>query len=149
MATMSTPHLYLLGPPHFEHDGHPVDLPPAKAMGLLAYLALTPGPQPREAILALLWPESYAEAARKNLRNTLWAVRKALGDDVLDAGDDRLALADSAWVDVREFERRGDPILYGGLLLDGLGFGDAPDFDLWLGSERERLEQQYLRALAA
>ena len=29
-----------------------------------------------------------------------------------------------------------------------MSFGDAPEFDLWLASERERLEQAHLRALA-
>src|SRR5207253_1343979 len=39
MRGMTTPRFYLLGPPHFAHGETPVDLPPAKAIALLAYLA--------------------------------------------------------------------------------------------------------------
>lgn len=159
---MSDLELYVLGPPRLARDSQPRDLPPAKAVALLAYLALSRTPPSREAIQALLWPESFADAARKNLRNTLWALRKALGDDVLQADDDRLALREGVYVDVRHFEAlaaggAGAPIerleeaaaLYGGPLLDGVSPGEAPDFEFWLTTERERLEQIYLRALDA
>src|SRR5437868_2360744 len=139
--------LYLLGAPRATRDGALLDLPPAKALALLAYLALSRTPPTREAVQALLWPESFAEAARKNLRNTLWAIRKGLGDDLLRAEDDRLALAADAWVDVGEFERQAQPPLneapesraaaiarltaavdlYGGSLLDGVAVGEAPE----------------------
>jgi DNA-binding SARP family transcriptional activator len=91
---------HFLGPPRFARDAQPVDLPPAKAVALLAYLAVTRMAQTREALMALLWPESSDEAARKNLRNTLWAIRKGLGDAALHSEDDRLSLPADAWVDV-------------------------------------------------
>src|SRR5438105_15673874 len=100
--------LYLLGAPRATRDGALLDLPPAKALALLAYLALSRTPPTREALQALLWPESFAEAARKNLRNTLWAIRRVLGEDVLRATEDRLSLAEDAWVDVREFEQHAN-----------------------------------------
>src|SRR5439155_13427613 len=37
--------------------------------------------------------------------------------------------------------------LYRGPFLDGLSLRDAPDFELWLTGERERLAQALLRAL--
>ena len=74
--------LRLLGRPSAERDAQPVDLP-AKALALLGYLAAASGPQPRERILGLLRGESAEEAARKNLRNTLWTIRKALGEDAV------------------------------------------------------------------
>ena len=171
---MSTIHLSFLGPPHFTRADMPVALPPAKAVGLLAYLATRATPPSREAVQALLWPESFADAARKNLRNTLWAIRKGLGEAALRGDDDRLALGDDVWVDLwtvegrpghidhplRDTGRRVGTLLppdaldaaaaaYGGPFLDGLSFSDAPEFDLWLTGERERLEQTHLRTLAA
>lgn len=160
--------MYFLGPARFTRGGGPVELTVAKAIGLLAYLALNPA-QTRDQLLALLWPESLADAARKNLRNTLWAIRRVLGDDALQADNDRLSLADSVWVDLREFEKLVGPRgsrtapagpratrelysavdLYGGPLLDGLTLPDAPEFEIWLTTERERLEQSHLRALDA
>lgn len=159
---MSPPRLAFLGAPRIERDGVAADLP-AKAVALLAYLALQETPQPRERLLDLLWPASYADAGRKNLRNALWAIRKALGDEALVAGDASLALSPAVWVDTRELERplhrltasSGAPPpddiaavlhLYRGPFLDTLTVPDAPDFEIWLTTERERLAQLYLRA---
>lgn len=169
---MTSIRLMLFGSPRFTRDGQPVDLSTAKAIALLAYLALTATPQPRERLLALLWPESSAEAGRKNLRNTLWALRRAFGDALLAASDDRIALSDSTWVDVRAFEQHAAAAtptrdwtaaqdqslrsdldaateLYTGPLLDGIAPTDTAEFEFWLAAARERLEQMALRVLAA
>ncbi|HBY97824.1 MAG TPA: hypothetical protein DEP84_28435 [Chloroflexi bacterium] len=166
---MTSPYLYFLGLPRFTRGDRTVELTVVKAIALLAYLAVTRAPQTRDHVLALLWPDSQAEAARKNLRNTLWAIRKAFGDDVLDRDNGRLSLRDIVWVDLREFENLVDTRLvgtdrsssvsvrdrqtavdlYGGFLLDGLTLSDAPEFEIWLATERERLGQLYLRALEA
>ena len=168
------PRLRLLGEPRFGRDGGGGSLTAAKAVALLAYLALAHGPQRREHLLDLLWPESSPDAARKNLRNTLWTIRAALGPAVV-ARSDRLELVADAVVDVKEFERMAAPppgngrprqpavdapsqpgadpaaalALYEGPLLLGLALPDAPDFELWLSAERERLGQIYLAALRA
>lgn len=63
--------LRLLGPPEVRLAGHPVVLPTRKTLALLAYLALAEGPQPREHLAALLWPEASPERSRASLRNTL------------------------------------------------------------------------------
>ncbi len=169
------PHLrlYFLGAPRVEHEGALIPLSVAKAFALLAYLALQEEPQPREKILSLLWAESRGDTARKNLRNLLWTLRKVLGDDTVQGEDERLALDAAVWVDAREFEKisasrlqsagtegnqqDGSEInnlqsalsLYHGDFLEGLTIADAPDFEIWLTTERERLAQLHLRALAA
>jgi DNA-binding SARP family transcriptional activator len=74
--------LSLLGAPIVERDSTPVHLP-AKALAVLGYLAALHTPQTRDQLLATLWPESSDEAARKNLRNILWMLRRELGNDVL------------------------------------------------------------------
>ena len=63
--------LYLLGPPRIEQAGHAVDFDTRKAPALLAYLALTGQPQPRETLATLLWAETDDEHARGSLRRTL------------------------------------------------------------------------------
>jgi DNA-binding SARP family transcriptional activator len=163
---MSGLRLLFLGPVQLMRDGQPIDLSVAKAIALLAYLASKDQPQTREYLTELLWPESLPDAARKNLRNTLWSIRKTLGEEVLAQPDtDHVLLADAVWVDVRAFEanlrvlREADdpPIsqlqaaigLYRAPLLQGLTLSEAPDFEIWLSIERERLGQLYLRALKA
>lgn len=163
---MSTVRLLLLGPAEFSRDDKPVDLNSAKAVALVSYLAVTGTAQSRDRVTDLLWPDSLPEAARKNLRNTLWAIRKALGEELLVADGDRLHLSAAAWIDARALEiaialadiSEGVPSiaelqtvldLYRGPLLAGLAVADAPEFELWLTTERERFGQLYLKGLGA
>lgn len=160
--------LQLLGPPTLLADGKAVALASAKALALLAYLAVHELPQGRDHLIALLWPESTSAAGRKNLRNLLWSLRTTVGASLIE-GDERLALRADLWADVRQFEQAyrelanlelatandtrivalaaGLHELYRGPLLDGVALDDAPDLELWLSSERERLQQNYLAAL--
>ncbi|MGE5601985.1 MAG: ATP-binding protein [Nitrososphaerales archaeon] len=145
--------LYLLGRPRAERDGLAVGLS-AKAAALLGYLALNDDPQPRERVLGLLWGESSEEAARKNLRNTLWTIRKDLGGDVIVTAGDSLALDDRLEVDARSLlaaTPSTDPAalldLYAGPFLDGVAVPDAPDFELWLVTARERLAETFLSCM--
>ncbi len=148
---------FLLGAPRFEHNQQPVELKSAKAVALLAYLAITGRPHTRDHLTDLLWPDSLPDAARKNLRNTLWAIRKLFGDDLLQVDADRMTLSGEVWLDSRLFEtaaHRGESPrqavdLYHAPLLTGLTLVDAPDFELWLTTERERFGQLYLRLLSA
>ncbi len=156
---MASSRLYFLGSPHFVLDDAPVVFSSAKAAALLAYLSAARTPQPRERLMALLWPDSLEESARKNLRNTLWIIRRSLGENTLNGDAALLSLGDDVWVDSRQFEHLFtaapsdsdlQPVveLYGGPFLDGFSLHDAPDFELWATGERERLDQLYLRALA-
>ncbi len=150
---MASSHLFFLGPPELKRGEKPITLSAAKSVALLAFLAANKTAQSREHILGLLWADSRDEAAHKNLRNALWGIRKALGDDILDADEDLLRLGPSVWVDVREFEETVDASpetatrLYRAPFLEGLTVSDAPEFEIWLDGERERLAQLYLRAL--
>ncbi len=70
--------LLLLGPPEARVAGNPLALPTRKTLALLAYLALADGPQPREHLAALLWPEASPERSYASLRNTLGRLQQAL-----------------------------------------------------------------------
>jgi DNA-binding SARP family transcriptional activator/tetratricopeptide (TPR) repeat protein len=156
---MATIRLSFLGPAQFSRDEQPVELKAAKAVALLAYLAVA-GPQNRERLVDLLWPDSDPGAARQNLRNRLWSIRKALGEEALAADDYRLALSETVWVDLHAFEQtaaapqEASPEQlqaalghWRGPLLDGLQLLDAPELELWLTTAREHFGQLYLRLL--
>src|SRR4051812_32424283 len=100
---MASLRIHLFGSPRFSVDDRAATLASAKAIALLAYLACNRAPQPRERLMDLLWPDSLAEAGRKNLRNTLWTIRKTPGDDALSTSSDRLTVSKGVWVDAREF----------------------------------------------
>lgn len=55
--------------------------PTGRAARLAAWLALHPGPHPRDRIAAALWPDMPDERARTNLRGALAELRRELGDD--------------------------------------------------------------------
>jgi DNA-binding SARP family transcriptional activator/tetratricopeptide (TPR) repeat protein len=143
----------LLGPPEILVGDRMVSLS-SKAIGLIAYLALQSShPLTREVVLELFWPDSPLDSGRKNLRNTLWSIRRAMGEHTIVADDERLGLGQAAWVDVHEFEDavgrnpRTAIDLYRGAFLDGVSFADAAELELWIDNQRRRLAQLHVRAL--
>jgi DNA-binding SARP family transcriptional activator len=79
MADKGLPlHLYALGPPEVRLGENLVTFPTRKTLALLIYLAIESGPQPREALATLLWPEANPERSHASLRNTLDHLQTAL-----------------------------------------------------------------------
>lgn len=121
-----------------------------KRLALLAYLA-SPAPgtwHRRDTLLALFWPELDTPHARTSLRNGLYTLRQALGDEVLRTrGDEEISVdpdrlgTDLALVwDALKRNAVDDAIeRYGGDLLPGLYPPDSEGFQRWLESERTRL----------
>lgn len=69
----------LLGQFDVQRDHTPITIPSRLAQSLLAYLLLTAGiAHRREKLAGLLWPDTTEEAARRNLRQELWRLRKAI-----------------------------------------------------------------------
>jgi DNA-binding SARP family transcriptional activator len=74
--------LALLGGFHAALDGVPISgFDSDKTRALLVYLVVEAAyPHRREALARLLWPEFPEDAARRNLRHTLFKLRQALGE---------------------------------------------------------------------
>ncbi|MDB4888717.1 MAG: transcriptional activator protein [Gemmatimonadetes bacterium] len=126
-------------------------------LALLALLAAAgPAGVAREKLLACLWPESDDERARHALKQSVYALRRDLGNENAIAGTATLTLDPTLVAsDIREFEEalaRGDDVaavsLYAGPFLDGVFVKAAPEFDQWAASERSRLERAHLEAIA-
>jgi len=131
-----------------------------KSQALLAYLALPLGQaHPREKLAALLWGDMREPQARAGLRQTLFTLRKLLGDpEPLRLVGETVALDPAlVTVDVGVFEQRvakgtretleEASALYQGDLLEGLTLQEPP-FEEWLVAERLRLREVALEALA-
>jgi DNA-binding SARP family transcriptional activator len=125
-------------------------------IALLALLAVEhPRPLSRDKLVAYLWPESGTGDARHLLRESLYILRSALGDDsVLSAGDDLRLNPDRLTCDLWEFEAalaRDDPEaavrMYQGPFLSGFHLTDAEEFEPWAEGERSRLARRYGQAL--
>ena len=82
----------LLGPPRVTRDGEPVVFETRKAVALLAHLALTDAPRSREALCELLYPGLDADRARAALRRTLSTLRTGIGEELIEAAGDNIAL---------------------------------------------------------
>jgi len=100
----------LLGRMAVECDGAELAAPSARrAWSLLAYLALSPGPQPRGDLAAHFWPDVLDSSARASLRSAVWALRRALGPVaapylIVDRNCVGLAPGPELWVDVEAFD---------------------------------------------
>ncbi len=139
----------MLGRFEIKKDGKTVQLRSRPASALLAYLALTLGTKhPREKLAGLLWPESTDQNARKNLRQALWRLRKALGDDFLEIDGSSIALIpsrsvrlDTALVDAEEVADLVAAVTsYQGELLPGY-------YEDWVMLERDRLAAAFARKM--
>src|SRR5437899_1688290 len=134
----------------------PVAAQQKRPLGLLAILGL--GGKPglsRDRIEAYFWPESSDARAQHALDQTVYAIRHALGSDVIVATGRELRLnPDLVRVDVWEFEeaiRAGQWTAavghYKGPLLDGFHFADSHDLDSWIDTNRTRLRLEYQKAI--
>lgn len=142
----------LLGRFKVQSGGEPVELPSRPAQMLLAYLSLQPGIRHRrEKIAGRFWAESTESNARGNLRNALWKLRQAIGDEMFEADKSSLELSqrqaihiDAAQLEIwpEEANRTEEWIqwaeLYKGELLPGW-------YEEWVVRERERLEALFQR----
>lgn len=105
---MTTPYRWFLrcfGALSVQRDGHHVDkFRTQKTAALLALLALK-GAQSRETVCALLWPDASPEAARNSLSAALSSLRRELGDELVRADRQCVALNVAAFeTDVRAFD---------------------------------------------
>ncbi|HKP16186.1 MAG TPA: AAA family ATPase, partial [Gemmatimonadaceae bacterium] len=136
-------------------DGTPV-APPlgAKTLGLLAYLALEPGPHRREELTALLWGDSPEEKARASLRQALTHLRDALGDGIrIDRAT--VELAAPFGCDAMEFLRIASTDGAAALAIDvprfltGLTIRNCQAFEEWADEKRAELVTRYAGLLAS
>lgn len=143
-------------------DGLVVPVSAARQQGLLAWLALNPGPQPRSSVAEALWPD-HPGAGRNNLRQVLHQVRRAWPEHGGHLGSDDVAIwwCQPLGVDVLEFEdhydratrawHAGDRVTaaehlaeavarYAGPLLPGCD-------ELWIAERRDQLQRRAVHAL--
>jgi len=140
----------LLGRFDVRLDGKRVIIPSRVGQSLLAYLVLTAGtPHRREKLAGIFWPDLSEENARKNLRQELWRIRKAISTQESSAEDYLLAQELTItfnrnaeyWLDVAQVERpdldlellTSNLSLYVGELLPGF-------YEDWVVLKRESIQ---------
>jgi len=121
-----------------------------KPLALLAVLAFHPRGISREKLTAILWPEATEEGARSALRQTIYGLRRDLGEQDIVTGTSEVQL-DTALCssDVGDFitalerdDQAGAVELYTGPFLDGFHLRGEIEFEEWQATKRAWLESQ-------
>src|SRR2546427_3620975 len=152
--------LRTLGGLSVSRDGAPATGAAAqrKTLALLAVLAGAGDKGvSRDKLIALLWPESDGEHGRNLLTQACYALRRDLQAPEFFLGSTELRLNPAVLsCDLQSFDHAlarddlaGATAAYAGAFLDGFFLGDAPEFERWVESERERLAKQCRDALEA
>lgn len=144
----------LLGPPRLlvAEDEDATDRAGGKALALLAFLALEPGPHARDELAALLWSESPTSAARASLRQTLRRLRTVVGAS-LHIERQRVELDSAVRCDVRAFQAAVEQAPEEAAQFDverflsGFSINNASGFDEWADMTHQRLLRAYRDAL--
>lgn len=148
--------LVLLGGAAIESNGERFT-GPATQRHRLALLSLLAASHPRaftrEKLIGYLWPD--APQARHLLKQSVYVLRRALGEaTIVSAGDDLVLSAAALDCDLIAFgealtagELEHAVRLYAGPFLDGFLLPGSPEFEQWVDGERERLRLEYCDAL--
>jgi DNA-binding SARP family transcriptional activator/TolB-like protein len=150
--------LRLLSGLRLEIDGIPAKGKAAqrRRLAILAMLAASPsGSVSRERLIFHLWPDASPDAGRRLLNESVYVLRRELGehtitsagaDLVLDRSrlpSDLAALRTAFGVDDCESAMA----LYEGPFLDGWFLDSAPDFERWVELERDSIKRSYADVL--
>lgn len=126
-----------------------------KRLALLIRLARAPQRRlSREAMLAVLWPDSAPDAGRRLLNEAVYVIRRDLGPDAVKSVGEDLVLDSRIRCDVDEFfhfldtDRLPDAVAcYSGPFLGAWYVRDSPEFSKWADDERAEITQRFQAAL--
>jgi DNA-binding SARP family transcriptional activator/Tfp pilus assembly protein PilF len=149
--------LRLLGVPAVEgvSNGGQAAASRPRSLALLALLAGEPGPSNRDRLLVYLWPDSSLDRARNSLKQAVFELRRALGQDAVLSSPAGLTLnRDRVRCDLWLFDARlaegdlaGAVALATGPFLDGLFLSGLPEFERWVEGERQRIRRRVQEAI--
>ena len=162
----------LLGAPSIAVDGGPIRVDTRKAIAMVAYLALNPGPHSREALATLLWPDLNQARALAALRRTLSVLNRCVISPwlTIDRSNVELRIDQSVDLDVAAFHRgvvecdehgHGADVacarcvapltdavnLYRDDFLAGFSLRDSVNFDDWQFFTAEELREHFVDTL--
>lgn len=142
-----------------DSEGAPIDDVLARPVSLALLACLTfgrpIGPQRRDRLAVLLWPEKPHEQARHALCQAIYGLRLRLGSEVITSrGSEELAVNGNAlrsdvrefWQAVEEKDRARAVRLYHSPLMQFFHLRHAAEFDHWLDSERRTVADAAFRA---
>jgi len=147
--------LRVLGPPEIlDGDGKPVSLSLGKPLALLIYVACNPSTISRDQLAELLWPEAGRQKGRHSVRQALWVLRNAFGEDLFESHDPLSLKNGVLELDLHLFlqdlsEGRVDDARdrWRGPVLEHLLLAGVRSWNHWADELRGDLEHRFCRAL--
>lgn len=136
----------MLQTPRVELDGTEIVFPTKRVDALLYYM-LVRRSATRQELIALLWESCDTVTGLKNLRNTVYLLKKALGGDFLLSPNKSTLQVNPAWEITSDYDRfmRDEELhLYQGEFLQGFAVKQTFSFDLWMRRMRDTLRERYL-----
>ena len=128
-----------------------------KPLALIAFVCASPGRQARrELLLDLLWADLEPDAAKHALRQTLWYIKKRVGERAISATSDVVTVSESVSFDRDALLAASDASdharvvgLYSGEFLPNFATPGGAEFEKWAEIERRRLRLIFLRSAEA
>ncbi|HBC27477.1 MAG TPA: transcriptional regulator [Ruminococcaceae bacterium] len=146
---MPTVSFQLLQTPRILLDGQQILLPFKKAEALLYCLAIKKTIS-REQAANLLWDADDSQVAKKNLRHTLYTIKKTFDLELIVSPKKYLLTLNPELtydIDYDRFMQNHDFSLCDGELMQGFGLKNADAFENWLDMERTEFREYYLHQL--
>jgi DNA-binding SARP family transcriptional activator len=152
--------ILILGSPNITWRDKPYHIPRRQARAMLYHLAEVIKPVPRQQLCFLFWPDLPNTKARRNLNRLLSYLHQTLPHrEMLIISDETIQLnPDLVQSDADQFQLLSEQRytastqqavnLYRGDFLEGFYLPKSLEYDLWLTTERHRLEREYLALLA-
>lgn len=146
--------IHTLGRTRVAVNGQPLSGEAAwpRSLALIIYMAREPGPDRRQEILGVLWPDREERRARRALNQLIYMLRKASPELDLESVSDALDFGKEVWLDIEEFDRRVDAgdlkgavELYEGPFLSDLTL-DEPEFDHWADRQRAEARRKFRKS---
>ncbi len=139
----------IMGSPSVLKDGEKVVFPYRKAEGLFYYLCVNNRISRNEAI-SILWAENNEVAARKNLRDAIYHIKKLFGNEILTLEGNtfiELNRSQDIHIDLEEVTEENIVTQYKGEFLQYFYVRNCYEFENWLDEERERYARLYMKGL--
>lgn len=141
----------IFGRPEVCWQGKRVSFPFTKMEALLYYLIIQ-GQATREELAGLLWSDMDDVTAKKNLRNTLYMIKRLIADDIILTPSRSVIAANPSIININDLhnldagagERLNE---YKGEFLEGFSCKEAGLFENWVIEQRERFRESYTSRL--
>lgn len=125
-------------------DGKEVSFP-FKRVDALFYYLICRKTATRQELVDLLWEDCAEEVGYKNLRHTIYSLRKVLGSDLILSVPKTEVRLNPEWELISDFDREGTVDTE--QFLRGFTVKNAPNFNAWVDQMREQMAARTLNDL--